>query len=58
MTTAPQGEKEVIQKCVPCAAGYYQDEKGQDTCKTCPDGKSSVEGAVECFDCDQVNFRP
>ncbi|XP_056337340.1 G-protein coupled receptor family C group 6 member A [Danio aesculapii] len=35
-------------KCVPCDAGYYTNASDQSECLKCPDGQSSLKGAIQC----------
>ena len=32
----------IVQKCVSCPIGYYQDEQGLTTCKQCPSGHTTL----------------
>jgi len=42
----------VIDRCIPCKPGEYQDEEGQSSCKQCSPGKfQPTRGQAECEDC-------
>ena len=45
--------KQESSTCTPCSQGTYQDEEGQQSCKSCADGKTtSSRGAILSKDCD------
>ena len=43
---------------VACAAGTYQDQAGNETCKTCPAGKFCVSGTTSPADCPPGSYCP
>ncbi|GAB1599252.1 low-density lipoprotein receptor-related protein 6-like isoform X2, partial [Argonauta hians] len=42
------------QRCSFCMVGFYQEEEGQTSCKLCPDGVSTAEGATSLDYCISI----
>ena len=52
VASCPLGEKFLTSenKCEKCGYGYYQDETGQTTCKSCNDAYTTVNNGSESSD--------
>ncbi|CAN8061749.1 unnamed protein product [Agarophyton chilense] len=50
-TFCPPGNSVMQFGCYPCAAGTYQPEIGQPSCKSCEKGLVSAKGAARCIYC-------
>ena len=45
-----------ISQCANCAAGQYQDQTGQSSCKSCEAGQEAAADALSCVDCEAGTY--